>query len=155
MPGHVLLHAAGGRRCRTGRPASGSAATVTLEGLLGAVYDGLQLATMLACVGAANALANPKRLLRAVPGALYEVGVAVVVALTFAPQLVEGVSRVRAARRLRGRARHAGCAGCAASRCRCSRARSSARVELAAAMDSRGYGRGAADAAARAGAPAR
>ncbi|HEX7189379.1 MAG TPA: energy-coupling factor transporter transmembrane protein EcfT, partial [Actinomycetes bacterium] len=66
---------------------------VTLEGVTGAVYAGLQLATMLACVGAANALANPRRLLRAVPGALYEVGVAVVVALSFSPQLVEGVTR--------------------------------------------------------------
>ena len=65
---------------------------LTVEGLAGAVYAGLQLATMLACVGAANALANPRRLLRAVPGALYEVGVAVVVALSFSPQLVEGVS---------------------------------------------------------------
>ena len=103
VPGRVLMHlpevtlpdwAAGVRL----------GGDVTLEGLLGAVYAGLQLATMLTCVGAANALANPRRLLRAVPGALYEVGVAVVVALSFTPQLVEGVSRVRAARRLRGRA---------------------------------------------------
>ena len=57
---------------------------------------------MLICVGAANALANPKRMLKAVPGALYEVGIAVVVALSVAPQLVESVLRVRRARRLRG-----------------------------------------------------
>ncbi|MFF2927370.1 CbiQ family ECF transporter T component [Streptomyces celluloflavus] len=74
---------------------------VAAEQLLGGCYDGLRLATMLVCVGAANALANPKRMLKALPGALYEIGTAVVVALTFAPQLVESVLRVRRARRLR------------------------------------------------------
>ena len=49
----------------------------------------MRLAAMLACLGACNALASPKRLLRYVPATLYEVGTAVVVALTFAPQLVE------------------------------------------------------------------
>ena len=33
---------------------------VTLEGTLSALYDGLRLGTMLACVGAANTLANPE-----------------------------------------------------------------------------------------------
>ncbi|MFJ6636535.1 CbiQ family ECF transporter T component [Streptomyces sp. NPDC091376] len=74
---------------------------VAVEQLLGGFYDGLRLATMLVCVGAANALANPKRMLKALPGALYEIGTSVVVALTFAPQLVESVQRVRRARRLR------------------------------------------------------
>lgn len=75
---------------------------VTLEGILVAAYDGLRMATVLVCLGAANALASPRRLLRYVPATLYEVGSAVVVALTFAPQLVEDARRVRAARRLRG-----------------------------------------------------
>ena len=44
--------------------------------------DGGQLAVMLCCVGAANALASPRRLLKSLPGALYEMGVACVVALT-------------------------------------------------------------------------
>ena len=44
---------------------------VTLEALVLALYDGLRLATILACVGAANALADPRRLLRSVPAALY------------------------------------------------------------------------------------
>ncbi|OEV12898.1 ABC transporter permease, partial [Streptomyces nanshensis] len=76
---------------------------VTAEGMLFALYDGLKLATLLVCVGAANALANPARLLKSLPGALYEAGVAVVVAMTFAPHLVADVRRLRAARRLRGR----------------------------------------------------
>lgn len=75
---------------------------VAAEQLLGGLYDGLRLATMVACVGAANALANPKRMLKALPGALHEIGTSVVVALSVAPQLVESVQRVRRARLLRG-----------------------------------------------------
>lgn len=75
---------------------------VTLEGVLAAVFDGLRLATLLVCVGAANVLADPKRLLKSVPAALHEVGVAVTVSLTLAPQLIESAQRVRRARRLRG-----------------------------------------------------
>ncbi|MFL6206734.1 MAG: CbiQ family ECF transporter T component [Acidimicrobiales bacterium] len=75
---------------------------VSAEGVLAAVYDGLRLATLLLCVGAANTLANPKRLLQSMPAALHEVGVAVTVALSVAPQLIESGQRVRRARRLRG-----------------------------------------------------
>ncbi|UDY37422.1 CbiQ family ECF transporter T component [Dermatobacter hominis] len=75
---------------------------VSLEGVLAALYDGLRLATLIICLGAANVLANPKRLLRSVPSALYEVGSAITVALTVAPQLVESARRVTRARRLRG-----------------------------------------------------
>jgi energy-coupling factor transport system permease protein len=78
---------------------------VSLEGVLAAIYDGVRLATLLICIGAANVLANPKRLLKSTPAALHEVGVAVTVALSVAPQLVESVQRVRRARRLRSGAR--------------------------------------------------
>ncbi len=71
---------------------------VTAEGLAFALYDALRLAALLICVGAANALASPSRLLKSLPGALYELGVAVVVALTFAPNLIADVRRLRAAR---------------------------------------------------------
>lgn len=76
---------------------------VTAEQLLFALYDGAKLATLLICIGAANSLANPARLLKSLPGALYEAGVAVVVAMTFAPNMVADVARLRTARRLRGR----------------------------------------------------
>jgi energy-coupling factor transport system permease protein len=75
---------------------------VTVESVVAALYDGLRLATLLCCIGAANTLANPKRALRSLPGALYEIGVAITVAITIAPQLVEGAQRVHRARRLRG-----------------------------------------------------
>lgn len=75
---------------------------VSSESLLAGLYDGMRLAAIIICVGAANALANPKRLLKSLPPALYEVGTAVVVALSMFPQLAESVQRVRRARRLRG-----------------------------------------------------
>ncbi|WFE32681.1 energy-coupling factor transporter transmembrane component T [Micromonospora sp. WMMD975] len=116
---------------------------VAAEQVLGGFYDGLRLATMLVCLGAANALANPKRLLKAVPGALYAVGTAVVVALSVAPQLVESVLRVRRARRLRGAPGRGMRAlrGIAVPVLADALDRS---LALAAAMDSRGYGRTAA-----------
>ena len=113
---------------------------VTAESLLFALYDGLRLAVILACVGAANSLASPSRLLASVPAGLYEVGVAIVVALTFAPQLVSDLSRVRATRRLRGRP-DSGLRGIAGAAMPVFEGALERSVDLAAAMDSRGYGR--------------
>jgi energy-coupling factor transport system permease protein len=110
---------------------------VTAEAVLTALYDGGQLAVMLCCIGAANALASPRRLLKSLPGALYEMGVACVVALTFAPQLVIDARRIRAARRLRGRTR----GSFRTTAMPVLEGALDRSVELAAAMDSRGYGR--------------
>lgn len=112
---------------------------VTLEAVLRAFYEGLQLATILVCLGAANALGSARRLLRSVPGALYEVGVAAVIALTFAPQLVTDASRVRAAHRLRGQT--GGIRSLKRLAMPVLEGALDRSVELAAAMDSRGYGR--------------
>ncbi len=113
---------------------------VTWGGLLLGFCDGLRLAVMIACAGAANSLAAPSRLLRSVPAALYEVGVAVVVALTFAPHLLADARRVSAARRLRGHdegwVRGFARAGGPVLDGGLERS-----IQLAAAMDSRGYGR--------------
>ncbi|MCW2791786.1 MAG: cobalt transport protein [Nocardioides sp.] len=113
---------------------------ITQESLLAGFYDGLRLATIVICVGAANALANPKRLLRSVPPALYEIGTALVVAVTVLPQFADSVRRVRAAQGLR-----AGATG------RVARLRRllvpvledalERSLALAAGMDARGYGR--------------
>ena len=113
---------------------------VSLEALVAAAAEGLRLAATLACLGAANALASPKRLLRYLPATLYDVGTSVVVALTYAPQLAGLAGRVRAARRLRGHSGHG--------------VRELGRLvgpvlegsldrslDLAASMESRGYGR--------------
>ncbi|MBQ0830140.1 energy-coupling factor transporter transmembrane protein EcfT [Streptomyces sp. RG38] len=113
---------------------------VTAEGLVFALYDALRLAALLICVGAANALANPSRLLKSLPGALYETGVAVVVALTFAPNLIADVQRLRAARRLRGRPDR-GVRGLLQVGLPVLEGALERSVALAAAMDARGYGR--------------
>nr|WP_234432658.1 energy-coupling factor transporter transmembrane component T [Streptomyces sp. MUSC 125] len=113
---------------------------VTAEAVAFAAYDGLKLATLLICVGAANALASPARLLKSLPGALYEMGVAVVVALTFAPHLIADVQRLRAARRLRGRPDR-GVRGLLQVGLPVLEGALERSVALAAAMESRGYGR--------------
>ncbi|MFI8946069.1 energy-coupling factor transporter transmembrane component T [Streptomyces sp. NPDC053750] len=113
---------------------------VSLEALLSAATDGLRLACMLCCIGAANTLANPKRALRVLPGALYELGVAVTVAISVAPQLVQSVQRVVRARKLRA----GNTKGMRALRGIVIPVLEDAlerSLRLAAAMDSRGYGR--------------
>lgn len=113
---------------------------VTLEALVAALYSGLQLVAILACVGAANSLANPTRLLKSVPGALYEVGVAVVVALTLIPSALTHLQQVREARRLRGRSTTGVRSGARMATAVLTGALERS-LALAAAMDSRGFGR--------------
>jgi energy-coupling factor transport system permease protein len=74
---------------------------VSLESLLSGLYDGARLATIVVCIGAANSLANPKKLLASLPGALYELGTVMVVAVSALPQLGESAQRVVRARKLR------------------------------------------------------
>ncbi|HYO85551.1 MAG TPA: energy-coupling factor transporter transmembrane component T [Dermatophilaceae bacterium] len=113
---------------------------VSREALLVTAYEAAQLVAILACLGAANALASPRRLLRYLPATLYDVGTALVVGLTYAPQLVIDAAGVRRARTLRGHSGH--------------RPRELGRLivpvtagalerslDLAASMESRGYGR--------------
>lgn len=113
---------------------------VTAEALLGAAYEGMRLATVIACVGAAISLASPIRLLRSAPAALYEMGLSLVVAMSFAPQLVGDLERVRQARRLRGR-RTRGPRGLAEAAMPVLEGALDRSITLAAAMASRGYGR--------------
>lgn len=113
---------------------------VTAESVLLALCEGLRLAVVLLAFGAANSLASPYRLLRSLPAVLYEAGVAVTVALTYAPELVTTIGQVREARRLRGRPTRglAGVRGMAVPVLEGALDRS---LELASSMDSRGYGR--------------
>ncbi len=114
---------------------------VSAESLLGGLYDGMRLATMVICLGAANALANPKRLLKAMPPALYEVGTAVIVALSVFPQLAESVLRVRRARKLRGGSGKKKVKALHTVLIPVLEDALSRSLQLAASMDSRGYGR--------------
>jgi energy-coupling factor transport system permease protein len=113
---------------------------VTVELLAQAGTEGLRLAAMIACVGAANALASPYRLLRSLPAVLYEAGVAATVALSFTPQVVTQIGRLRDARRLRGRKVRGVTAvrGIALPVLEGGLERA---VTLAESMDARGYGR--------------
>ena len=113
---------------------------VTAEQLVFALYQGAKLAALLICIGAANSLANPARLLKSLPGALYEVGVAVVVAMTFAPNMVADVARLRTARRLRGRPT-GGIGAVLQIGLPVLEGALERSVAVAASMDARGYGR--------------
>lgn len=115
---------------------------ITMESMLTALYDGLRLATIIICFGAANSLASPTRLLKSVPAVLYEFGVSVVVALTFTPQLIADITRVQTTRRLRGRPTR-GPRAIAGSAMPVFEGALHRSVTLAAAMDARGYGRSA------------
>jgi energy-coupling factor transport system permease protein len=113
---------------------------VTAESLQAGFSDGLRLAALIVCVGAANTLADPRRLLAGLPSALYEVGSAVVIALSMFPQLAESVQRVHRARALRGDPGR----GVSALRRVLVPVLEDAferSLHLAASMDARGYGR--------------
>jgi energy-coupling factor transport system permease protein len=113
---------------------------VSVQAVLSATLDGARLACLLCCIGAANTLANPKRALRVLPGALYELGVAVTVALSVAPQLIDSAQRVRRGQRLRGTDAR-GLRGLRTTAIPVLHDALERSLRLAASMDSRGYGR--------------
>lgn len=112
---------------------------VTLERLTAALSEGIIICAIIILFGAAASLTSPHRLLRVIPIYMYEFGVSVVIATSVLPQLVTSVSRIRQAQRLRGQ----NTKGLASYRrvaiplLEEALARS---LDLAAAMDSRGYG---------------
>jgi energy-coupling factor transport system permease protein len=112
---------------------------VYLEGWLAAVVEGVKLGTLVIAIGGANALANPKRLLRSLPNALHEVGTAVVVSVSVAPQLAESVQRVYRARLLRGESR-LGLSALSQVALPVLQDTLDRSLMLASAMESRGYG---------------
>lgn len=114
----------------------GSVSWLTLEA---AATDGLRLAAIIISIGMANTLANPKRLLKSTPGALYEVATAMTVAINLAPQLIESLQRVRRARALRGRS--AGISALNSIVIPALEDTIEQSLALAASMDARGFGR--------------
>jgi energy-coupling factor transport system permease protein len=107
--------------------------------LIEGLTDGMRLAAIILGVGMANTVANPRKLLRSTPSALYEVATAAAVAINLAPQLLVSLQRVRKARALRGTStslRNLG--GLLIPVLEDSIERS---LDLAASMDARGFGR--------------
>lgn len=113
---------------------------VTVEGLVCTAVDAGRLAGLLICIGAANALADPKRALRNVPAAFHQIATALVIAVSVAPQLVSSVLRVRRARRLRGGVQR-GVRGVVSIIVPVLEDAIDRSLALAAGMESRGYGR--------------
>ncbi len=111
---------------------------VQAPGLLAALFAALGLAALIICFGAANTLANPKHVLRHLPGALHDLSTAVVIAVTVTPQLVVSARNVGRARRLRGASSGGVRAALQALQPILHDAMDRA-ISLAASMDSRGY----------------
>jgi energy-coupling factor transport system permease protein len=112
---------------------------VSFAALASAFRDGLRMAAIILSVALANTLANPRRLLKNTPGALYEVATAVVIAINMAPQLIASAKRVRVARELRGRSRRQNVLSGLLIPVLEDTLESS--LALAATMDARGFGR--------------
>ncbi len=109
---------------------------ITQERLFFAFSEGIHIATLISIFAAATSLTSPHRLLRQMPIFIYEFGVALVITTSVLPQLVASASRIKTAQRMRGITRR-GWSGVALALLEESLARS---LDLAAAMDSRGYG---------------
>jgi energy-coupling factor transporter transmembrane protein EcfT len=112
---------------------------VTWERLSSSLTEGLLICSIILIFGAAASLTSPHRLLRVLPIYIYEFAVALVIATSVLPQLVGSVKRIRMAQRLRGQNTRGFTSWkrVAIPLLEESLARS---LDLAAAMDSRGYG---------------
>lgn len=122
-----------------GLGAIGLLGNVSSTALLGALLDGSRLAAIILAIAVANTLANPRKLLKSAPGALYEIATSVSVAINLAPQLIESFARVKRARGLRGKgAKSSTLNGLLIPVLEDTLDRS---LLLAASMDARGFGR--------------
>jgi energy-coupling factor transport system permease protein len=109
---------------------------VTVERLSSSVHEGLIIATVIALFGAATSLTSPHKILRTLPFFIYEIGITLVIATSLFPQLATSARRIRQARALRGQEKIS-LRAIALPLLEESLTRS---LQLAAAMDSRGFG---------------
>jgi len=108
---------------------------VTQERLFSTAHEGVILAAIIILFSAASSLTSPHRLLRVLPFAIYQFGLALVIATSLVPQFVRSISRIKDAQYLRGQ--KISFKKILIPLLEESLARS---LDLAAAMDSRGYG---------------
>lgn len=113
---------------------------VTWERVSSTVIESFGIASIIILFGAATALTNPRALLRAAPPMFYEVAMVLVIATSLTPQLVGNLKRIRIAQKMRGinTKKFLSWRQIAMPLLEDSLARA---LDLAAAMDSRGYGR--------------
>ena len=109
---------------------------VTLERLSSSLHEGLIIATVIALFGAATSLTSPHKVLRTLPFFIYEIGITLVIATSLFPQLAQSAHRIRLAQQLRGHEK-VYWRGLALPLLEESLSRS---LQLAASMDSRGFG---------------
>ena len=109
---------------------------VTLERLSSSIHEGLIIATLIALFGAATSLTSPHKLLRVLPYFIYEIGITLVIATSLLPQIAASLRRIRTAQKLRG-IEVRNFRSLALPLLEESLSRS---LQLAASMDSRGYG---------------
>jgi energy-coupling factor transport system permease protein len=112
---------------------------VTAERLSITFHEAFVMAGVIACFGVATSLTSPHRVLRSIPVMFYEFGVAVVIATSLIPQFVASITRIRQAQKLRGQSGGSlrNWKKIAIPLLEESLARA---LNLAASMDSRGYG---------------
>jgi energy-coupling factor transport system permease protein len=112
---------------------------VTWERISSTFVESLTIAGIIALFGGATALTNPRALLRATPSIFYEVAMILVIATSITPQLVGNLKRIRIAQKMRGinTNRFLSWRQIAMPLLEDSLARA---LDLAAAMDARGYG---------------
>lgn len=109
---------------------------VSQDRLLSSLHEGILIVSILALFGAATSLTSPHRLLRVAPMFIYEISIAIVIAAALLPQLVISFHRIRRAQLMRSNSRPKIIAT-VIPLLEESLARS---LDLAAAMDSRGFG---------------
>lgn len=109
---------------------------VTVERLASSLHEGVIIAAIIALFGAATSLTSPHKLLRVTPSFIYEIGITLVIATSIFPQLATSGRRIRTAQRLRG-IEKSSIKSIAIPLLEESLSRS---LQLAAAMDARGYG---------------
>jgi energy-coupling factor transport system permease protein len=75
---------------------------ITLEGFVYGAVNGLVLLGLLAVFAALNALVPPHELVQLTPGALHDLGVVVLIAITYVPETLRHWRRIRGAQAIRG-----------------------------------------------------
>ena len=116
---------------------------VTWQRVSSTIIESLNIASIIILFGAATSLTNPRAVLRSLPAIFYELATILVIATTLTPQFVDNLRRISIAQRLRGVNRNrfmhrfTNWRQIAMPLLEDSLARA---LDLAAAMDSRGYG---------------